>query len=95
MCGRFEQSESRRYYASALGVDTSGVEWLGGDPIPQYNVSPGRFPLMLHMLKGKIESDHKTWGYRTPEEAAAKKRPWINARVEKGLDRALFPAHVP
>lgn len=28
MCGRFEQSGTRKYYARALGVDTRGTEWI-------------------------------------------------------------------
>ncbi|MBA4144003.1 MAG: SOS response-associated peptidase family protein [Nitrosospira sp.] len=31
-----------------------------------------------------------TWGYRTPSEAAAKRKPWINARVEKALTGRYF-----
>lgn len=45
---------------------------------------------MLHMLSGELESDHKIWGYRTPVEAAAKRKPWINARVEKALTGYYF-----
>lgn len=71
-------------------MDTHGPEWRGGDTVPQYNVSPGSTPLMLHMLKGRLDSDNKTWGYRTPEEAAAKKKPWTNARIEKALTGRYF-----
>ena len=31
-----------------------------------------------------------TWGYRTPEEAIEKKKPWINARIEKALTGRYF-----
>ena len=90
MCGRFEQSGTRLYYAHALGADTTGSKWAGGDSIPQYNLSPGRPPLVFHMLSGKIDADSLTWGYRTPGEAALKKKPWINARVEKALSGRYF-----
>jgi putative SOS response-associated peptidase YedK len=90
MCGRFEQSESRRHYARALGVEARGPEWVGGDTIPQYNESPGQTALMLHTLAGKLQTDHITWGYRTPEEAAEKKKPWICARVEKAQTGRYF-----
>jgi putative SOS response-associated peptidase YedK len=90
MCGRFEQSETREYYARSLGVDTRRAEWVGGDTIPQYNVSPGRWPLVLHLLKGTLHSDYVSWGYRTPEETAEKKKPWINARIEKALNGPIF-----
>lgn len=90
MCGRFEQAGTRRYYAQALGEDALGPEWQGSDVIPQYNVSPGRSPLMLHRLQGILHSDYVNWGYRTPKEAQEKKRPWINARVEKALTGSYF-----
>ena len=85
MCGRFEQSETREYYARALGVDTRRPEWVGGDTIPQYNVSPGTAPLILHTLNATLRPDRVTWGYRTPKDAEEKRRPWINARIEKAL----------
>ena len=31
-----------------------------------------------------------TWGYRTPEETAARRKPWINARLEKALTGRYF-----
>lgn len=90
MCGRFEQSGTRKYYARAIGADTRGVEWVGGDTIPRYNVSPGTAPLVLHTLSDALHSDYLRWGYRTPNEAAEKKSPWINARVEKALSGRYF-----
>jgi putative SOS response-associated peptidase YedK len=39
--------------------------------------------IMLH--EGKPQFVSMTWGYRTPDEAGAKRKPWINARVEKAL----------
>ncbi|PTR17475.1 putative SOS response-associated peptidase YedK [Nitrosospira sp. Nsp2] len=90
MCGRIAQSESRQYYARRLLPDLLEREWAGGDTIPQYNLSPGRPALLLHMLDGKLHSDYVTWGYRTPNEAAAKRKPWINARIEKALTGRYF-----
>jgi hypothetical protein len=47
MCGRFEQSGTRRYYAKALGADTSDhVKWLG-DNIPS-SIPPGEVPMDDH-----------------------------------------------
>jgi putative SOS response-associated peptidase YedK len=90
MCGRFEQSERKRYCASALGVDTSDhVKWLG-DSIPSYNTGPGLCPWMMMLHKGELEFIGMTWGYRTPEEVAEKKKPWICARVEKSLTGRYF-----
>ena len=39
VCGRFEQSGTREYHTRAIGVDIRGPEWVGGDTIPQYNLS--------------------------------------------------------
>jgi len=90
MCGRIAQSETRQYYARILRPDILEREWVGGDTIPQYNLSPGRPALLLHMLNGKLQSDYLIWGYRTPNEAAAKRKSWINARVEKALTGRYF-----
>ena len=96
MCGRFEQSGTRRYYASALGVETSDWHWQTGDHIPLYNVALGMCPGMLMLRGGRLEFIGMTWGYHTPAEAAAKRKPWINARIEKeSADGPLLPAHVP
>jgi putative SOS response-associated peptidase YedK len=31
-----------------------------------------------------------TWGYRTPKEAAEKRKRWINARIEKAPTGSYF-----
>jgi putative SOS response-associated peptidase YedK len=67
MCGRFEQSGTRRYYASALGVDTTGREWSWSDHIPSYNVASGLYPWMLTVHDGELEFSGIRWGYRTPD----------------------------
>lgn len=90
MCGRITQTETRQYYARLLKADIPTNEWYGGDTNPQYNLSPGRAALLLHMMRGKLESEHFIWGYSTPNEAAAKLKPWINARVEKALTGRYF-----
>ena len=90
MCGRIAQSETRQYYARFLRPDLLPSEWIGCDTAPQYNLSPSRPALLLHMLSGKLQSDYLTWGYRTPNEAAAKRKPWINAWIEKALTGRYF-----
>jgi putative SOS response-associated peptidase YedK len=91
MCGRFEQSRTREYYACALGANTSDArEWTGGEHIASYNIAPGLCPWMMMLHNRQLEFIGKTWGYRTPAEAAAKKTPWINARVEKALTGRYF-----
>lgn len=74
MCGRFEQSETRRYYANALGVDTSEHSWEYGDHIAHYNIALGLCPWMITLNNGEIELIGMTWGYRTPQEAADKRK---------------------
>src|SRR5687768_8404810 len=90
MCGRFEQSRTRRYYAAALGADTTVDREWQGDHVGRYNVYPGACPWMIMLHKGELEFIGMTWGYQTPDEAAGKAKPWINARVEKALTGRYF-----
>ncbi|WP_097067222.1 SOS response-associated peptidase family protein [Nitrosovibrio sp. Nv4] len=91
MCGRFEQSGTRKHYARALGADMSNdLDWTGGDHIAMYNIAPGLCPWMIMLHDRRLDFIGHTWGYRTPEEAAAKKKPWINARIEKALTGRYF-----
>lgn len=66
MCGRIAQSETRRYYAHLLRPDFLERKWTDEDSIPQYDLSPSRATLLLHILGGELQSDYLTWGYRTP-----------------------------
>jgi putative SOS response-associated peptidase YedK len=45
---------------------------------------------MIMAPRGELEFVGMTWGYRTPQEAAEKKKPWINARIEKALTGRYF-----
>jgi putative SOS response-associated peptidase YedK len=45
---------------------------------------------MIMLREGRLEFIGMTWGYRTPAEAAAKRKPWINARMEKALTGRYF-----
>jgi putative SOS response-associated peptidase YedK len=77
MCGRFEQSETPRYYADALSTHISGqLKTLNGDS-PSYNVAPGQRPWMIMLHNGELLFIGMTWGYRTPKESREKKKPWI------------------
>jgi hypothetical protein len=58
-------------------------------PFP-IQLSSGTPPLILHTLKGKFDSDHVTWGYRTQKDAEEKRWPWINAGIEKALTGRYF-----
>jgi putative SOS response-associated peptidase YedK len=90
MCGRFEQSETPRYYADALRVHISEQLKKPGANSPSYNVAPGQCPWMIMHHKGGLLFIGMSWGYRTPDEAAGKRKPWINARVEKALTGRYF-----
>jgi putative SOS response-associated peptidase YedK len=90
MCGRFEQSETPRYYADALSVHISERLKALSDNTAVYNVAPGQRPWMIMLHGGQVLFIGMSWGYRTPDEAAAKRKPWINARVEKALTGRYF-----
>ncbi|SFO42712.1 SOS response-associated peptidase [Nitrosospira briensis] len=91
MCGRFEQSGKRRYYAHSLGVNLDSENGLSEDePIPSYNIAPGLHPWMVTLREGRPQFVSMMWDYRTPDEAATKRKPWINARVEKALTGRYF-----
>jgi putative SOS response-associated peptidase YedK len=90
MCGRFEQSETPRYYADALSVHISKQLKPLSDNTTVYNVAPGQRPWMIMLHGGEFVFAGMNWGYRTPDEAAAKRKPWINARVERALTGRYF-----
>lgn len=91
MCGRITQLDLRKRYAERISpYEVDYQKWAGGDRIPQYNISPGTYPRILHTLSGKLEMDDVRWGYRTPREAEEKKKPWINARIEKAITGRYF-----
>jgi putative SOS response-associated peptidase YedK len=54
MCGRFEQSETPRYYANALRVHISEQLKRLGDNSPSYNVAPGQTPWMIMLHSGEL-----------------------------------------
>ncbi len=90
MCGRFEQSETPRYYADALSAHISKHLKTLSDNTPSYNVAPGQRPWMIMLHNGELLFIGMNWGYRTPNEAAEKKKPWICARVEKSQTGNYF-----
>jgi putative SOS response-associated peptidase YedK len=45
---------------------------------------------MVIRHNGELQFIGMTWGYRSPNEAAAKRKPWINARIEKALTGRYF-----
>ena len=75
MCGRFEQSETPRYYAGALSAHISKQLKTLGDNSPSYNVAPGQRPWMIMLHNGELLFIGTPWRYRTPKEATEKKKP--------------------
>jgi len=98
MCGRLDQSQTARYYASVIG-------WLDAvydsESEPAYNVPPGTYRPVLHLQDGERRVDDVYWGYQA-RWAKGKVPVTINARLDKldnrywrGLlksGRALVPA---
>ena len=66
MCGRFEQSETPRYYGDALSARISKQLKTLGDNSPSYNVAPGQRPWMIMLHNGELLFIGMNWGYRTP-----------------------------
>jgi putative SOS response-associated peptidase YedK len=83
MCGRFDQSQTARYYASVFGwtdaVDDSAAS-------PAYNVSPGTYRPLMHIEDGQPRVDDVFWSYRA-KWAEGKVPICINARLEKLTNR--------
>lgn len=98
MCGRLDQSQTARYYASVIG-------WLDAvydsESEPAYNVPPGTYRPVLHLQDGERRVDDVYWSYQA-RWAKGKVPVTINARMDKldnrywrGLlksGRALVPA---
>ena len=45
---------------------------------------------MIALNKNEVEFLGQRWGYRTPAEAQQKKKPRINARIERALTGRYF-----
>ena len=98
MCGRFDQSQTARYYAHVIGWADALVD---SEAEPAFNVSPGTFRPLFHLQDGQPRVDDVFWSYRA-RWAAGKVPVCINARLDKlagrywrGLlqhGRALVPA---
>ena len=98
MCGRLDQSQTARYYASVIG-------WLDAvydsESEPAFNVPPGTYRPVLHLQDGERRVDDVYWSYQA-RWAKGKVPVTINARLDKldnrywrGLlksGRALVPA---
>lgn len=98
MCGRFDQSQTARYYANLLGWADALFD---SQATPAFNVAPGTYRPLLHIADGVSRVDDLLWSYRA-RWAKGKVPIAINARLEKldnrywrsllGSRRALVPA---
>ncbi len=52
----------------------AALDELAATPPPQYNISPGRGPAYASHADRETQICPYTWGYRTPNGAAAKRK---------------------
>lgn len=83
MCGRFDQSQTARYYASVFGWADALYD---SESVPAYNVSPGTYRPLLHIQDGQRRVDDVYWSYQA-KWAQGKVPICINARMEKLTNR--------
>jgi putative SOS response-associated peptidase YedK len=87
MCGRLDQNDTARNYASAFGWVDAVFE---SQTQPTFNASPGTFRPVLHVQNGERRVDDIFWSYRPAWAANATLAPGkkripiaVNAKVEK------------
>jgi putative SOS response-associated peptidase YedK len=83
MCGRFDQSQTARYYASIMGWADAIYD---SQATPAWNVSPGTYRPVMHIQDGERRVDDVFWSYRA-KWAEGKVPICINARMEKLTNR--------
>lgn len=96
MCGRITQYRGRRQYADEIGWEPDPTNthmsgpW-GPDRIPQYNLTPGLYPDVMHALhEGQRAFDTIYWGYQPPWAKEKGLPPSINARLETAATKPYF-----
>lgn len=87
MCGRFDQSQTARYYASVFGWADALYD-TGADPL--YNVAPGTYRPVMHIQDGARRVDDVFWSYRA-KWAEGKVPVCVNARMDKLANRYWAP----
>jgi putative SOS response-associated peptidase YedK len=108
MCGRITQASKKSHYVEAIGWNAPfsrpfGSDRSGGDHAPQFNVSPGTHPWLMHQLGERPDViDEVFWGYRAPWAKEKGLPITINATIEKARSpywrglwkngRAIVPA---
>jgi len=83
MCGRFDQSQTARYYANVFGWADAVYD---SESAPAYNVSPGSYRPVMHVQDGERRIDDVFWSYRA-KWAEGKVPITINARLDKLSNR--------
>jgi putative SOS response-associated peptidase YedK len=83
MCGRFDQSQTARYYASVFGWADAVYD---SQAVPAHNASPGTYRPVMHIQDGERRVDDVFWSYRA-KWAEGKVPICINARLEKLSNR--------
>jgi putative SOS response-associated peptidase YedK len=83
MCGRFDQSQTARFYASVFGWTDAVYD---SEAPPSWNVAPGTYRPLMHIQDGQLRVDDVFWSYRA-RWAEGKVPICINARLEKLTNR--------
>jgi putative SOS response-associated peptidase YedK len=87
MCGRFDQSQTARYYASVFGWADAVYD---SESTPAWNVSPGSYRPVMHLQDGERRIDDVFWSYRA-RWAEGKVPIMVNARMDKLTNRYWKP----
>jgi len=87
MCGRFDQSQTARYYASVFGWADAVYD---SESAPAWNVSPGSYRPVMHLQDGERRIDDVFWSYRA-RWAEGKVPIMVNARMDKLTNRYWKP----
>jgi len=87
MCGRFDQSQTARYYACVFGWTDAVYD---SESTPAWNVSPGSYRPVMHLQDGERRIDDVFWSYRA-RWAEGKLPIMVNARMDKLTNRYWKP----
>lgn len=87
MCGRFDQSQTARYYAGVFGWTDAVYD---SESTPAWNVSPGSYRPVMHLQDGERRIDDVFWSYRA-RWAEGKLPIMVNARMDKLTNRYWKP----
>ena len=87
MCGRLDQNDTARNYASAFGWADAIFDSQSGT---SFNAAPGTYRPVLHVQDGQPRVDDVFWSYRPAWAASSTPAPGkkripiaVNAKVEK------------